>query len=208
MPIGLQLLAELGIFALVSILAGTMGTTAIAAHQVAIMLAASSFMVPLAVGAATSVQVGRAIGKGDVREARESGFAGFAIGGAFMLTTALIMWIFPTSMARLMTDQQEVLSLAANLIVIAGTFQIFDGLQAVGSGALRGAALTRWAMVANIVAYWIVGFPVSLWLGFSLGMGPQGLWWGLTAGLAIAAVALTLKFYAVSRRPIAAVNLG
>ena len=205
-PIGLQLVSEGGIFALVSVLAGVMGSRAMAAHQVAIMLAALSFMVPLAVGMATSVQVGRAIGRADHPGTRRAGLAGIFLGGLAMIFTALMMWIFPAGLARIMTDQPGVVELSAQLLIIAGAFQIFDGIQAVGSGALRGAGMTRWAMTANIVAYWLIGLPISLWLGFRLGWGPQGLWWGLTAGLFVAALALSIKFAAVSRRPIAPIE--
>ena len=207
-PVGFQLLSELGVFAAVSILAGTMGTTAMAAHQVAIMLAATAFMVPLAIGAATSVQVGRAIGRRDHRETRRAGLAGIGLGATFMLMTASLMWIFPDRLTGAISGQAAVVEVAAQLVLIAGAFQVFDGIQAVASGALRGAGMTRWAMAANIIAYWVIGFPVSLILGFWLDMGPQGLWWGLTVGLAVAAVALTLKFESVSRRPIEALGVG
>ncbi|MEE8583858.1 MAG: MATE family efflux transporter [Acidobacteriota bacterium] len=205
-PTGLQLVSEGGIFALVSFLAGVMGSRAMAAHQVAIMLASLSFMVPLAVGMATSVQVGRAIGRADHPGTRRAGLAGIFLGGLAMIFAALMMWVFPTGLARIMTDQPGVVELSAQLLIIAGAFQIFDGIQAVASGALRGAGMTRWAMTANIVAYWLIGLPISLWLGFGLDWGPQGLWWGLTAGLFVAAAALSVKFAAVSRRPIAPIE--
>ena len=207
-PIALQMLAEMGIFSLVAVLAGTMGSVPMAAHQVALMLAASTFMVPLAVGTATSVRVGRAIGREDVQATRRSGLTGICLGGAFMFLCALAMWIFPETLVRIMTSDPEVSPLAVGLIRIAGVFQVFDGIQVVSSGALRGAGMTRWALGANIVAYWIVGFPVALILGLGYNQGPHGLWWGLTAGLALAAAILTIKFAIVSRKPIALLETG
>ena len=110
----------------------------------------------------------------------------------------LLEWAPPKKLSRKLR--------LASLLLIAGAFQIFDGVQAVASGALRGAGMTRWAMFANIVSYWMVGLPVSILLGFRLGWGPHGLWWGLTTGLAVSAVVLTVKFAAVSRRPIAPIE--
>jgi len=205
-PIGLQFMAEGGIFTVVGFLAGRMGDAQMAAHQVAISFAALTFMVPLAVGTATSVQVGRAVGAGDAEGVRRSGAAGFFLGGGFMAGAALVLALFAEPVARLMTLEAQVVPIAAGLLRIAAVFQLFDGIQAVGSGALRGAGVTRWAMIANVVAYWVVGFPVSAWLGLILGLGPHGLWWGLTVGLAVAAAALVAKFVATARRPIVALE--
>ncbi len=206
-PISLQIFSEAGVFSLAALMAGLMGTLSLAAHQVALMLAATTFMVPLSISMATSVQVGRAIGRGDSHEARSAGFLGMVLGGAVMMAAALSMWIFPNALARMMTPQPEVVSAAAQLIVIAGFFQLSDGIQAVASGALRGAGLTRWAMGANIVAYWVLGLPISIALGFWFDWGPQGIWWGLTLGLSLAAIALTARFIYVSRRPFEALHL-
>ena len=106
----------------------------------------------------------------------------------------------------MLTNSERVIPLAADLILIAAAFQIFDGFQAVGAGALRGAGMTRWPMVANLISYWVIGFPVSIGLAFGMDMGPHGLWWGLTAGLGTAAVLLTVRFLIVIRRPIAALD--
>ena len=207
-PIGLHMLAEVGIFSIAGLLAGTMGAVAMAAHQVALQLAALTFMIPLGIGAATSVRVGHAIGRGDLARVRRAGFAGIVMGAGFMTVSAVSMWLLPGAYARLMASDPNVVALASRLIVIAGAFQIFDGTQAVSAGALRGAGMTRWTMVANFFAYWIVGFPVLVALGFGFDFGPYGLWWGLTIGLAVAALLLATKFASVSRRPIAAIELG
>ncbi len=206
LPIGFQIFAEAAIFTLVGILAGTLGTEAMASHQVALTLASFTFMVPLAIGFATSVQVGRAIGRGDATGTKGAGMAGIRLGGGFMLVAAGIMWLFPETLARALSSDSSVVFLAVTLIRIAAAFQIFDGVQAVASGALRGAGVTRWAMVVNLIAYWLIALPVGTALMFGKGLGVLGLWWGLTAGLAVAAVALTTKFVLASRRPIAALQ--
>ena len=121
------------------------------------------------------------------------------LGVGFMACTAVCMWLFPAELARLMTTEVQVIELAASLLVIAGFFQIVDGIQAVGAGILRGAGRTREAFVANFVGHWAVGMPVALGLCFGLDMGPTGLWWGLTVGLAVVAVALSYEFIRMVR---------
>ena len=201
-PLGLQLLAEVGIFSLVGILVSRMGTARMGAHQVAITVASLTFMVPLGISMATSVQVGRAIGANDTLGARRAGFYGITLGGGFMLMAGLVLWLQPGAIARAMTDQPAVIAITVGLLQIAGAFQLFDGIQCCGCGALRGAGETRWAFVANVVGYWLLGLPLGLAL---MGrFGPYGLWWGLTLGLAIVAVTVSAKFHKLSSRPIAA----
>ena len=148
----------------------------------------------------------RAIGRGDAEGTRRAGLLGIKIGGGFMILSAMVMEILPGTLARIMTNDPEVIPMATGLIRIAGLFQLFDGIQAVASGALRGAGFTKWAMTANLVAYWVVGMPTGVALAFGAGMEVRGLWWGLTAGLVVAAVILTWKFAVVSRRPIAPIE--
>jgi multidrug resistance protein, MATE family len=201
-PIGLHLLAEVGIFATVQVLMARMSELASASHQVALMLASLTFSICLGIGAATSVEVGRAIGKGDAQATRRAGIAGMSVAASFMFLMAVVMWTIPGSLARLLSDDAEVIEAATVLLRIAGAFQIADGVQAVASGALRGAGVTRWSFVANLIAYWAIGMPVGVALASWAGLGPAGLWWGLTSGLAAAAVALAAKFVTLSRRPI------
>lgn len=204
-PFGFQMLAEVGVFAMVSMLMGRMGSGAMAAHQVALMIASLTFSFCVGIGAATSVEVGRAIGRGDAQATRRAGLGGIYFGAAFMLLPSVVMAVAPESIARLMTDDPLVLPAAAALLRIAAVFQVADGVQAVATGALRGAGLTRWSFVANLVAHWLIGLPAALGLAFGLGLGPAGLWWGLTAGLVAVALALALKFGAASRGRIATV---
>jgi MATE family multidrug resistance protein len=190
LPIGFQLQLEIIAFAVIALLMGGMGTLQMAAHQVAINLASLTFMVPLGVASATAVRVGHAIGADDIGGARRAAASGLLVGAAFMTTTAALFIGLPRWLAAVYTSVDDVVALAAMLIPIAGFFQIFDGLQVVSAGALRGAGDTRAPMVVNIVGFWCIGLPTSLLLGFRLGFGPQGLWWGVVAGLGAVAVFL------------------
>jgi MATE family multidrug resistance protein len=149
--------------------------------------------VPLGVSIASAVRVGHAIGAGDHPAVRRAASAALICGAGFMTCMAAVLISFPGLLARAYTDDLDVVALAALLIPIAGFFQIVDGIQVVSAGVLRGAADTRAPMVINILGFWCIGFPVSLWLGFGLDLGPQGLWWGLVAGLGVVAAFLLLR---------------
>jgi MATE family multidrug resistance protein len=190
LPIGVQYLLEYGAFAAAALLMGVLGTTQMAAHQIAINLASFTFMVPLGVSTATAVLVGHAIGAGKEDQARRSAVAGIFIGASFMCASALLFHFFPTILARLYTGDADVILLAAMLIPIAGVFQVFDGIQAVAAGVLRGIGDTHAPAIINVVGFWLIGLPVSWGLAFRLGGGAVGLWWGIVVGLA--AVALIL----------------
>jgi multidrug resistance protein, MATE family len=192
-PIGLQNVMEYGVFGTVALLMGRLGTIPIAAHQVAITLASLTFMVPLGISAAAAVLVGQAVGRGDMSGARRAARAALACGVAFMLTTALIMLVVPGPLARLYSREASVVGLAAALLPIAGAFQVFDGLQVVSMGILRGLADTRVPFLIALLGFWLLGFPVSLMLGFERGLGAIGLWWGLVVGLAAVAVLLLAR---------------
>ena len=208
LPAGMQNFAEVGIFALVTVVMGGLGTAAIAAHQTALMLVSISFAACVGIGSATAVQVGRAIGAGDRARTRRSGVLGLGLGLLLMSASAVVMWFWPERLVALITRDPEVLASAPQLIRIAAFFQLADGAQAVAAGALRGAGATRWAFIANLVAHWGFGVPVALLLAFACGMGPAGLWWGLTTGLMGVALALTWRFWTLSGRPIAALERG
>jgi MATE family multidrug resistance protein len=172
---------------------GWMGTREMAGHQVAINLAALTFMVPLGVGDAASVLVGQGVGREDPEGTRGAARAAFACGIAFMSLAAIIFLCLPEQLARLYSRDLEVVGVAAALIPIAGVFQVFDGTQVVAGGVLRGLGDTRAPMVANLVGYWFVAIPVSVYLGFSLDLGPAGLWWGLVVGLGLVGTSLLLR---------------
>jgi MATE family multidrug resistance protein len=192
-PVGIQQQLEFGAFAVIALLMGWLGTTSMASHQVAINLAAFTFMVPLGISASAAVLVGHAVGRGDARGARRSAVAALASGGGVMCVSAAVFLTLPAALAHLYTSDPAVISLSAVLIPIAGIFQVFDGLQVVAAGVLRGVGDTRAPMVVNLLGFWLIGMPVSLYLGFRADAGPVGLWWGLVAGLAAVAVFLLVR---------------
>jgi multidrug resistance protein, MATE family len=192
-PIGAQSMLEFGAFALIGIFMGWLGTEPMAAHQVALNLAAFTFMVPVGISAAGAVRVGQEIGRGEPDAARRAAGASLLLGLVFMTATAVVFLSFPGSLGRLYTEDPGVLALVTVLIPIAGVFQIFDGLQVVAAGVLRGAGDTRIPVLINLCGFWFVGLPLSLVLGFTLELGPAGFWWGLAAGLAAVAVLLLFR---------------
>jgi len=192
-PIAAQYMLEFGVFAAVALLMGRLGPVPAAAHQIAINIASLTFMVPLGVSSAGSVLVGRAIGAGDAPHARRAGVSALAVGATFMLGSACMLLVIPHLLARAYTPEVAVIALAATLIPIAGVFQVFDGLQVVSIGVLRGTGDTRTPLIVSLIGYWVIALPISLWLGLSAGYGPRGLWWGLTAGLVIVALVLLAR---------------
>jgi MATE family multidrug resistance protein len=202
-PAGLQMLAEMGIFSLVALLAGVLGPEVASAHQVAIGMAAFTFMGALGVSGATAVRVGHAVGAG--RSARTAGFLGIALGAGVMMMGVVAFLAIPHLLVSAFTNDPRVIAIGVDLVRIAALFQLFDGVQVVAAGALRGAGDVRFPFVANVVAHWLVGFPVALTLGFVLHKGAPGMWWGLTAGLVVVSTALALRFARVSGRAIARV---
>ena len=193
LPIGAQFVLESGAFAVVALLMGWLGVTQVAAHQVVLNLASLTFMVPLGVASAASVIVGHAVGRGDAGGVRRSTVAALAVGAGFMALMAVLLIGAPELLSRAYTSDPGVLALAVMLMPIAGVFQVFDGLQVVAIGLLRGLADTRMPMIVNIVGFWCIGMPVSLTLGFVLGYGAVGLWWGLVVGLVMVATFLIVR---------------
>ncbi len=194
-PVGVQYLLEVGVFNGVALLMGAQATSTLAAHQVAINLASFTFMMPLGIGASAAVLVGQAIGRGDAGAARRAAMAAITAGLCVSALTSIIFLAVPRLLASAYVAESGVIMLAATLIPLAGVFQLFDGLQAVAGGALRGAADTRAAMVANILGFWAVGLPIGLYLAYRADMGPAGLWWGLVIGLAAVAATLLVRLY-------------
>jgi MATE family, multidrug efflux pump len=193
LPIGAQMFFEYGVFALVGALMGRIGTLAVGGHQIALNLSAIVFMVPQGIGAAAAVLVGQAIGAQDPARARRAALGAILLGGGFMTGSALLFVLFPRELARLYTNDVGVMAIAGALIVLGGLFAVFDGLQAVCIGILRGIGDTRWPVAISMVGYWLIGVPVSVLLGFQFAWGPDGLWWGLVLGLAVTAVVLLAR---------------
>lgn len=204
-PIGLQILTEAGAFTLVTLLAGRLGADISAAHQIAMGLASYTFMGVLGISSATAVRVGRAIGARIHRGPRRAWLVGFGLVIVYMGGCAVVFLGFARPLARLFTPDEGVASIAVTFLRIGAAFQIFDGIQGVAGGALRGAADTRFASWANVACHWCIGLPLALLFCFTLAQGAIGLWWGMLAGLVAAAVMLSSRFWLISARTIEAV---
>jgi len=187
-PIGLHYSVELLLYALVALLMGRMGVRELGANQIAFNLASLSFMVPLGISGAAATRVGNAIGRGDMPGARLAAAASLLLGGCVMIVFAILFASFPEPLARLYTQDPAVIAVAATLLPIAAVFQVFDGTQVVGSGVLRGSADTTFPAGIALVGFWLLGLPAGWALAFPAGLGPRGLWWGLTIGLAAVAI--------------------
>lgn len=207
LPIGLQQFLEISAFGAVGLLTGTFGAVHVASYQIAINLAALTFMVPLGVSAAAAVRVGHAVGAGDAPRSRRAARMAYALGAGFMCTTAVLFLAVPKQLAGWYTKDAALIALAGSLIPIAGVFQIFDGLQAVGAGVLRGLGDTRVPVIAMLCGYWLIGVPISVILGFYTAMGSRGLWWGFVAGLASVAAFLLLRVRVLFRRGVGRVRM-
>lgn len=187
-PVGLQYVLEIGAFFAVLTAMGNLGKVELAAHQVAMNLASASFMVPFAISMAAAVRVGHAIGRGDPAGARRAAEIALALGALVMLVFGALFVVAPRPLARIFIDLPEVLPLALLLIPLAGFFQVFDGVQGVALGCLRGMADTRVPLVIHALGFWAVGIPLGRWLAFERDLGARGLWWGLVAALALVAL--------------------
>jgi MATE family multidrug resistance protein len=195
-PIGLQFELEMGVFAYVLLLMGAFGEAAVGGHQIAINLASLSFMVPLGVSFAASVRVGYAVGAGDLAAARLAARSALAVGITVMACFMLLFALAPGILARCYTEDASVLAVAVALLPVAGAFQVFDGVQVVSIGVLRGLSDTRTPVVINVLGFWLLGAPASWLLAHQAGGGPVGLWWGLVLGLVVVALALVLRIVA------------
>jgi multidrug resistance protein, MATE family len=202
-PAAMQLTLEVGVFAAASALAGRMLPASLAAHQIALNLAGFTFMVPLGIASAGAVRVGQAVGRGDHAGAARAGWTALALGALFMSAAALAFTVIPRQLVSAFTSDPRVLELGASLLAVAAVFQLFDGLQGVGTGVLRGLGDTRTPMLWNLGGHWFIGLPLAYFLAFRAGLGVIGLWWGLSAGLIICGVALLIvwrqRIHAVPR---------
>jgi multidrug resistance protein, MATE family len=192
LPAATQILLEIGAFGAAGVLAARLAPTALAAHQIALSCASVSYMVPLGISSAAAVAVGQAVGRGAPDVARRSGYIALGLAVAFMACAALAFWFIPQPILRIYTSDAGVIGSAAGLLAIAALFQLFDGVQIVATGALRGIGETGVPMLVNLGGYWMFGLPVGYLLCFHAGRGVTGLWWGLT--LALVAIALILLY--------------
>ena len=193
-PIAITIVLEVCMFSVATLMAGRFGTVAVAGHQIALMASAVSFMVPLGLSTAVTVRVGRAVGQGDPVAIRHAGLAGFAVMAACECVSCALMLFAPNTIAGLFTQVPAVIALSASLLTLAAIFQFVDGTQVVAMGCLRGLQDTRVPMLLAILSYWLLGVPLGAWLAFGRGLGVQGIWIGLMAGLTVAALLLTTRF--------------
>jgi MATE family multidrug resistance protein len=191
-PAATQLTLEVGAFAAATALAGRLAPTSLAAHQIAINYAALTFMVPLGISSAGAVRVGHAVGRRDAAGAAKAGWTALLFAVLFMSGAALVFVTMPRLLLKAFTSDAGVLDVGVSLLFIAAIFQLFDGLQGVATGALRGLGDTRTPMLWNLGGHWVVGLPLGYTLCFVLGRGITGLWWGLSLGLVICGVAVSL----------------
>jgi len=209
-PAGASIFIEIAIFALVTTLIATFGQLPLAGHEIALQCASTTFMVPFAISAATSVRVGHAIGRmrtglATAAEAAAAGWCGIALGAGIMLVASAIFLAFPQGIARLFTPDAQVIAAAVPLLAIAAGFQFFDGIQITATGALRGAANTTAPFFTQLVSYWVIGMPLGVLLGFHAKLGAAGLWWGLLIALTIAAFVL-VYFWRRTMRALSSAN--
>lgn len=202
MPIGTQFFFESFAFGLTTLFMGWMGTQSLAGHEIALNMASLAFMVPLGISGAAAAVVGRAIGRGDMPAARRDAVAAIICGTGFMCITALIFVSAPVWIATRYTNEAATVAIAVSLIPIAGMFQVFDGLQAVTSGVLRGTGDTRIPAILHMVAFWGVGIPLGWYLGFHTPLRERGLWLGLVAGLAAAGLLQSWRVWVRLQRDI------
>jgi MATE family multidrug resistance protein len=193
-PAAAQIALEVAVFSASTLAAGRLGAVAVSGHQIALIMASLTFMVPLGVAQATSVRVGNAIGRRDAAAASVSGWSGLALSASFMSCSAVVLWTVPTAIAHIFTGDPEVVRIGVALLGIAAVFQFFDGVQVTAIGALRGSGDTRTAMIADLVGWWLVGLPLGGWLCFAQGWGVRGLWYGLSSGLISIACVLAVAW--------------
>jgi MATE family multidrug resistance protein len=192
-PLALQQWLEVAVFALGAVWIGWFGTVPLAGHEIALNLASITFMVPIGVASAAAAMVGRAIGRRDLAAAKRDAVAAHVVGVGFMTVSAVLFLTFPVSIAGVFSSDAATVAMAASLLPIAGVFQIFDGVQAVAIGVLRGTGDTRIPMLLHLGGFWGVGIPLCLILAFPLRLGPRGIWWGYVASLAAVAVLQLLR---------------
>jgi multidrug resistance protein, MATE family len=197
-PIGVTMALEMGVFALAAYFMGWIGAPAVAAHAIALQIAAITFMVPLGLGQAATVRVGLALGRRDEAGITRAGWTAWVMGVGFMATMAVAMWAFPRELVTLFLDDVPanalVIGLAVSFLRVAAAFQLVDGAQVIGAGMLRGLHDTRWPLLFALFGYWVVGLGIGAWLAFAADWKGVGIWVGLASGLAAVAVLMLVRW--------------
>jgi MATE family multidrug resistance protein len=199
-PAAMQITLEVGVFSLMTTVAGRFAAADLAAHQIALQIVSVAFMFPLGVGSASSVRVGHAVGRRDPRGVAWSGWSGVVLATAIMGFISLVMVACGPWLLRGFTTKAEVIATAVRLLWISACLQIFDAWQVVSTGNLRGVGNTRTPMLWNVVTHWGIGMPVGLGLGVGLGWSVIGLWFGLYAGLTLTGIVLVMTWFQITRR--------
>ncbi len=199
-PTAMQFTLETGVFGLVAALAARLGSVPLASHQIALNTVATTYMVPLGISSAAAVRVGQAIGRNDKRAAAAAGTAAITLGAGFMSCMSIALLVFPRAIARVFTPDEAVIHTAVALLAAGAVFQLFDGLQTVATGALRGVGDTRTPAICHFMAYWVIGLPLGAWLCFRRGWGAVGLWSGLSLALVLIGSVLLWVWSRAARR--------
>ena len=194
-PAGMQLALEVSVFAVATTLIGKLNPVSLAGHQIALNVASFTYMVPLGIGSSAAVRVGQALGRKDLPAAGRSGWVALLLGAGFMFCAALAFLLIPERIARIYTPDAATINASVSLLRVAAFFQLFDGLQAVATGALRGAGDTRTPMLSHLLAYWFLGLPLGYFLCFGWGWGAVGLWVGLCIALILIGLVLLLAWH-------------
>src|SRR5947209_4425097 len=197
-PIGVTMALEMGVFALAAYFMGWIGAPAVAAHAIALQLAALTFMVPLGLGQAATVRVGLALGRRDRPGIARAGWTAWVLGVGFMGAMAIVMWAIPRQLVALFLNDVPanalVIALAVSFLRVAAAFQLVDGAQVIGAGMLRGLHDTRWPLIFALVGYWGVGLGIGSWLAFGADWKGVGIWIGLASGLAAVAALMLARW--------------
>lgn len=204
LPAATQVLLEIGVFSAATALIAGLNAASIAAHQIALNCASLTYMVPLGISSAAAVRVGQGLGRRDAAAAGRAGWTAIALGAGFMSCAAVVLVLAPRVIVRLFSPDPEVMRIGVLLLFVAAAFQLFDGLQTVATGALRGAGETRLPMFSSLVAYWVIGLPLGYYFGFRRGLGAFGIWLGLAFSLMVLGTALLLVWRSKVKKLVAA----
>jgi len=198
LPISMQMIFEVGAFSFSAVMIGWLGAKQLAAHQIAINIAAVTYMMAGGIAAAATIRVGKLFGKGQLSEMRAAGYSSLLMAMAFMTTSGLLLILLKNVIPQFYVQDPEVIQIASGLLVVAAFFQLSDGVQVVGLGALRGLEDVKLPSLVSLLAYWMVALPIGYVLGFVFKLGAPGIWTGLLFGLTVAAILLFLRFRKLS----------
>jgi MATE family multidrug resistance protein len=207
-PTGFQFIFEVSAFSAAAIMMGWIGVNALAGHQIALNLASISYMMATGLATAGMIRVSHYIGKEDYKGMREAGMVAFGMVATFMFVCALVFFLLRFFLPTLYIDDPQVISLAASLLVLAGLFQLSDGIQVVGLGVLRGLEDVKVPTIVTFLAYWGLGLPLGYLLAFKVGFAEKGIWIGLFIGLTLTAGMLLYRFNRLSKKKINASTLS